>query len=151
MSNKFGEFWYIPTIDKDGFDIHGANGIVDFETTSEKAIVNCQRRYIAELEANLASALEVSRIKGEELAAAIAENEAYRAALKPFAESVAIDTDLMKARDGAGLYIRNSDGDRFVPIETSDDELHVRQLRAAAEVYAKFKGAGDAKSSSPLE
>ncbi len=36
---------------------------------------------IAELEANHASALEVSRIKGEELAAAIAENEAYRAAL----------------------------------------------------------------------
>lgn len=98
---------------------------------------------ISELEAQLADAREVSRVKGEELAAAIAENEAYRAAIKSFADAVAIDTDLMKAKDGAGLFIRNSDGDRFVPIETGDDELHVRHLRALAEVYAKFERAGD--------
>lgn len=51
MSNKFGEFWYIPTIDRDGFDIHDANGVVDYETTSAKAMANCQRRYIKVLEA----------------------------------------------------------------------------------------------------
>lgn len=53
MSNKFGEFWYIETIDHDGFDIHNEKGIVDYEITREKAIINCQRRYIKVLEEDL--------------------------------------------------------------------------------------------------
>lgn len=102
---------------------------------------------IAELEANLADALEVSRIKGEELAAAIAENEEYRAALKPFAESVG-DADVKASKDDAclGVEMGGHKSDVFVYIETGkllNAHLRVRHLRAAAEVYAKFKGAGD--------
>jgi hypothetical protein len=76
MSNKFGEFWYIPTIDNDGFDIHNAKGIVDYETTSEKAIANCQRRYIAALESDnsrLMDRLNVIREVAEPLRYAVRE------------------------------------------------------------------------------
>lgn len=64
-----------------------------------------------------------------------------REAMVPIHEAVALDTDLMKSKDGAGLYIRNSDGDRFIPIETQVDELHVRHLRAIAAVAAKIDAA----------
>lgn len=91
-----------------------------------------------EAEADTADAREVSRIKGVELDAAIAENAAYRAAIEPIADAVKHDFDLMKARDDHNLYILNSDGDEHLFIETEQDELRVKHLRHAAEVYAKF-------------
>lgn len=100
---------------------------------------------IAQLEAFLRSAEKgirdrntvITQMGGRttELEALLAE---AKQVIAPIAESVAIDTDLMKAKDGAGLFIRNSDGDRFVPIETNNDELHVRQLRAIATFVSKL-------------
>lgn len=125
----------------------GDMALAEYEASPAPDDVATLKARIAELEANLANALEVSRIKGEELAAAIAENEAYRRVLKPFAESVG-DADVKASKDDAclGVEMGGHKSDVFVYIETGkllNAHLRVRHLRDAAEIYAKFEGAGD--------
>lgn len=67
MSNKFGEFYYHPADDKDGFGIAIGQGVhyklLSWEPTQERAIMDCQRRYIASLIASLESPATYAEMK----------------------------------------------------------------------------------------
>ena len=43
-TGRWGKYWYIQAIDRDGFDVHGAGGILTWKTTWLEAWDECQRR-----------------------------------------------------------------------------------------------------------
>ncbi len=57
MSKDYGEFYYYPAIDGQGFDVLSGSGdtckLHRWLLTEEQAIIECQRLYIAVLEAKL--------------------------------------------------------------------------------------------------
>lgn len=42
-TGRYGKYWYIEAIDRDGFDVHGMNGIVTWTPIWQSAWSECQR------------------------------------------------------------------------------------------------------------
>lgn len=43
-TGRWGKHWYISAIDGDGFDVHGANGILTWKSTWQEAWDECKKR-----------------------------------------------------------------------------------------------------------